>query len=108
MIQERILEDKEVILDDINYNNKYLEQFRYANMIISENDRSAHDSLSKIVPNLFKFSDSDKSSDIYQNLVNSGDLKILENSEITSKLQELEEVYIHMNRMEKHSLGNYR
>lgn len=97
---ERIQEDKRIILNDMEYNNTYLAQFRYADRIISENDRSLGDTLARIVPNLFKYSDFDKSSDIYEDLVNSGELKLLENSEITSRLQELEESYMYVNRME--------
>jgi len=99
-ISRRIQEDKLVILDDIGYNYTYLDQMRFADRIISENDRAEMDTLIHIIPNLFRYSDSDKSSDIYQNLVNSGELKILANSEITSGLQELEQTYIYMTRME--------
>lgn len=99
-ISDRIQEDKNVIQNDIDYNNTYLVQFRIADRIISENDRSGLDTLLQIVPNLFKYSNSDKSSNIFQNLLNSGELKILENAEITSGLQELEGTYIYMSRME--------
>ena len=99
-LKERIFEDKRVILEDVKYNNTYLAQFQYADRIISDNDRALEDTLARIAPNLFKYSDFDKSSYIYENLVNSGELKILKNSEITTRLQELEEIYIYMNRME--------
>ena len=99
-LKERILEDKRVILDDMEYNNNYLVQFEYADRIISENDRSLGDTLARIAPNLFKYSDFDKSNTIYQDLVNSGELKLLENSDITSQLQELEESYMYVNRLE--------
>jgi hypothetical protein len=99
-ISRRIQEDKLVILEDIGYNNTYLEQMRFADRIISENDRTKIDTLLHIIPNLFRYSDSDQSSNIYQNLVASGELKILENSEITTELQELEGTYIYMTRME--------
>lgn len=99
-LRARIQEDKRVVLDDIEYNSTYLDQFRYADRIIADNDRSRLDTLLQIVPGLFRYSDFDKSSNIYQNLVNSGELKILENEEITSNLQVLEETYIYMNRME--------
>lgn len=99
-LKERVLEDKKVILEDVNYNNTYLEQFQFAERIIAEDNRSLNDTLARIVPNMFKYSDFDKSSYIYQDLVNSGELKLLENSEITSRLQELEESYMYVNRME--------
>jgi len=99
-ISRRIQEDKLVILDDVGYNNTYLEQMRFADRIITEDDRTGMDTLLQIIPNLFRYSDTDKSSNIYQNLVNSGELKILEDTEITTGLQELEQTYIYMARME--------
>jgi len=99
-ILNRIQDDKRVIEGDIEYNNTYLAQFQKAEQIISDNNRSELDTLLKIVPNLFRYSDFDKSSNVYQNLVNSGELKILENRKITDILLELEEIYFYMNRME--------
>lgn len=99
-ILNRIQEDRHVILGTIDYNNLYLEQFKFADHIIAANDRSKLDTLLRTIPSLFRYSDFDKSSNIYQNLVNSGELKILENNRITSSLQILEETYIYMNRME--------
>ena len=99
-LKERIQEDKRVILDDADYNNTYLVQFRYADRIIADNNRAFMDTLAQIIPNMFKYSDFDRSNAIYQNLVNSGELKILKNSEITYRLQILEESYMYINRME--------
>ncbi|MCJ7714939.1 MAG: hypothetical protein MUO54_00255, partial [Anaerolineales bacterium] len=99
-ILSRTQEDRRVVQGDIEYNNTYLAQFQFADQIISDNNRSGLDTLLQIVPHLFRYSDFDVSSNVYQNLVNSGELKILENTEITSMLLELEETYIYMNRME--------
>lgn len=99
-ILNRIQEDRSVLQGTIEYNNTYLDQFIFADHIISSNNRSELDTLSQIVPNLFMYSDFDKSSNIYQNLLNSGELKILENKEITFRLQVLEESYIYLNRLE--------
>ena len=99
-ILSRIQDDRRVVQGDIEFNNTYLAQFQFADQIISANNRFQLDTLLQIVPHLFRYSDFDKSSDIYQNLVNSGELKILENTEIKSGLQILEETYIYMNRME--------
>lgn len=100
-ILDRVQQDKRVVQSDLEYNNTYLAQFLFAHQIISANNRSQLDTLLQIVPNLFRYSAFDKSSNVYQNLVNSGELKILENTEITSGLQRLEETYIYMNRMEE-------
>lgn len=99
-ILSRIQEDRHVVQGTIDYNNNYLDQFRVADQIISSNNRTELDTLLQIIPNLFLYSDFDKSSNIYQNLVASGELKILENKEITSSLQILEETYTYLNRME--------
>jgi hypothetical protein len=99
-ILNRIQEDKHVIQSSIEYNKLYMDQFIFADRIIAANNRSELDTLVQIVSNLFRYSDTDKSSNIYQNLVNSGELIILENKEITSMLQNLEETYFYMNRME--------
>jgi len=99
-IQNRILEDREVIQGVIKYNTSYMKQFLFANGIIDENDRSRQDTLAKIALNLTKYSDFSKSSNIFQNLLNSGELKLLRNSTVITRLQELEETYIYLNRME--------
>ena len=77
-----------------------MDQFKFADRIIAANDRSELDTLLRIITNLLRYSDIDKSSNIYQNLLNSGELKLLENGMITSGLQNLEETYIYLNRME--------
>jgi len=99
-ILSRIQEDSRVVQSSIELNNTLLEQFKFANRIISEYNRSGVDTLLQIVPKLFTYSDNSMSSNIYQNLLNSGELKILENTEITFQLQVLEETYIYMNRVE--------
>ncbi len=99
-IQNRIQEDKEVIRGVTEQNNMYLEQFQFAMGIIDENDRSRQDTLIKLAMNLTKYSDFNKSSNIFQNLLNSGELKLLSNKTVITRLQELEETYIYLNRME--------
>ena len=99
-IQNMIQEDREVIQDEIAYNISYMKQFQFASGIIDENDRSRQDTLTKIALNLTKYSDFSKSSNIFQNLLNSGELKLLKNSSVITRLQELEETYIYLNRME--------
>ena len=99
-IQNRIQEDREAIQGNIAYNISYMKQFEFASGIIDENDRSRQDTLAKIALNLIQYSDLDKSSNIFQNLLNSGELKLLKNSSVITRLQELEETYIYINRME--------
>jgi len=46
------------------------------------------------------YSDFHRSGNIYETLVNSGDLKLLKNKEIPSQLQKLEMTYIFANKLE--------
>lgn len=100
-IKRQINEDKNVIIGNIYYNNRYFKQFEFATDIIEENDRSQIDTLGYIALNLTKYSDVNMNSKIYQNLVNSGELKFLTNTQVIERLQRLEETYSYMNRMEK-------
>ena len=100
-IKRQINDDKNVISGIIDYNSLYYKQYKYANQVIEQNDRSKIDTLGKIALNLFKYSDYNRSSNIYQNLINSGELKLLKNRDIIEQIQRLEETYIYMNRMER-------
>jgi len=100
-IKRQINDDRNVIFGIIDYNDLYYKQFNYANQIIEQNDQSKIDTLGKITLKLYKYSDYNRSSDIYQNLVNSGELKLLKNREIIEQILRLEETYIYMNRMER-------
>ena len=100
-LKNQINEDKEVIKGVIDYNNLYLKQFNFAHQIIENNDRSQIDTLKKIAFSLFRYSDINIGSTIYQNMVNSGELKLLKNSTIIDMLQGLESSYIYMNRLEE-------
>ena len=100
-IKRQINDDKNVIYGIIDYNNLYYKQYKFANQVIEQNDHSKIDTLGKIALDLFKYSDYNRSSNIYQNLINSGELKLLKNRAIIEQIQRLEETYIYMNRMEK-------
>jgi len=99
-ISNRIIEDNKELQGVIDYNKRLYMQFQFANQIISENDRSKLDTLIRITPALLDYSDFNRSSNVYQNLINSGELKLLSNISITTTLQDLEEAYIYLNRME--------
>ena len=99
-IMSQINEDRGLLEGVISYNNIYVEQYEFANEIIGKNDRSRIDTLARIVPNVFKYSDFNRSGNIFQNLINSGDLKLLSNDKIVESIQSLEEHYIYMNRLE--------
>ena len=99
-IHSRIKDDRKDLEGLIDYNKSYQTQFLFADQIISANDRSKIDTLVKIIPNLSRYSDFNKSSNVYQNLLNSGELKLLNNKNVTNMLQNLEETYIYLNRLE--------
>jgi hypothetical protein len=63
-------------------------------------NREKIDSLAHVAMGLSQFSDFHNSGNIYQTLVNSGGLKLLKNSEITSSIQKLETTYILANKLE--------
>ncbi len=98
-IYNRIQEDIDELQGEINYNDELYAKFQLANQIINENDRSKLDTVIRIVPELFSYSDYQRSSNVYQNLNTSGDLKLLNNTSIITMLQDLEETYIYMNRI---------
>lgn len=99
-IREQIKGDKELIVGQKNHNNHFMVQFKYANEILQNNDRNKMDTLGVIVRNLTQYSDFDRQGNIYETLVNSGEIKILQNHDIVYSIQYLEEKYIYMNRME--------
>ena len=99
-IKEQIRDDKELIAGQRNYNNYYMVQYKYANELIEANDRSKLDTLAIIIRNFTQYSDFDKEGNIYETMVNSGQIKLLRNHEIVNGIRELEELYHYMNRME--------
>jgi hypothetical protein len=100
-ISRQILDDQSVIEDVVLYNSGYLEQFLFASEIIDKDQRLKADTLGHIALNLTKYSDLNRNSNIYQSLVNSGEIKLLKNLEIVERLQKLEESYLYINRMER-------
>ena len=99
-IKQQLLDDAKNINSQIRYNTGYTKQFNYAVSLIESNDRSQKDSLGKIAVNLMNNSDFDRQGNIYETMVNSGDIKLVKNDEIIEKLRRLEETYIYVNRME--------
>jgi len=99
-IKRQVSDDKAELLYQKGFNNYFKVGYEYANKIISEQNYSKSDSLAEIAMGLAIYSDFHCSGKIYETLVNSGDIKLLKNSEITSKLQQLEMTYILVNKME--------
>jgi len=99
-IRDQIIDDKDLIQGQVRYNNRHMAQFTYANEIIETNDRSKMDTLGVIVRNFTNYSDFDREGNIYETMVNSGEIKLLRNLKIVNGIRNLEESYTYMNRME--------
>lgn len=98
--RQQLLDDAENVKGQIAYNSIYTEQFKYAIEIIELNERNLTDSLGSIAVNLTNYSDFDRQGNIYETMVNSGDIKLLQNDAIIERLRRLEETYIYANRIE--------
>ena len=99
-IKRQITEDKQEIIGNINYNNDYLSQYKFGIQIIEENDKSRLDTLGYIALNLMKYSDVYIQGNIYETMVNSGEIKLLKNPDIIEGLRKLEDIYMYINKME--------
>ena len=99
-IKRQITDDKNALLKVIDHNNYYAGTYQYGVNIIISGNRSKIDSLAKVAMGLSQFSDFHNSGNIYQTLVNSGGLKLLKNSKITSAIQQLETTYTFANKLE--------
>lgn len=100
-IRDQLKEDLEVLTGEIEYNQNFYFQYKYAAKLIETNTKTALDTLGKITFNMVRFSDFRRKSNIYQTLINSGEVVLLTNNKITENLQNLEEIYLYINRLEE-------
>lgn len=99
-IKRQIVDDLGEINRVIGFNNYFIGQFESASRIISSNDESKVDTLAMISMTLSQYSDFNGSGNIYETLINSGDLKLIRHAEIPSRLQTLEMTYTYLNKLE--------
>ena len=99
-IRDQIVDDKDQIEHLMELNNGFMVQYIYANEILERNDRSKMDTLGIIIRKLTQNTDFDRQGNIYETMVNSGEVKLLHNHDIINGLRELEEKYLYINRME--------
>jgi len=104
-MNNQLKEDLDIIIGEINYNQDYLNQFFYAKNLLLLKDKSKIDTLGKIAINMVRFSDFRRKSNIYQTLINSGEIIKINNYKITERLQGLEETYTYINRLEENHLS---
>jgi hypothetical protein len=100
-MKNQLNEDLNTLIGEMDYNQNYLDQFSYAKKLIRLKDNSKTDTLGKIVLHMFRYSDFRRKSNIYQTLVNSGEIILINNYKITERLQSLEENYNYINRLEE-------
>lgn len=104
-LKRQVTEDQNELAEMKAVNTYLTEAFEYANKIIVAHDQNKTDSLALITMGLSQYSDFHRSGSIYETLVNSGDLKLLKNEEITNALQQLEATYIFINKLEDMNWG---
>jgi len=99
-ISRQLLEDRNELSGVRDYNNYYSARYARATQLINKNTTDKTDSLAVMIMELSQYSDFHRSENIYETLVNSGSIKLLKNSEITSGLQKLEMTYTSINKLE--------
>ena len=98
--RQQLVEDRGNIEGQILYNNQFRESFEYAIELIGQDAREHRDSLVISAGKLMDYSDFDRTGNIYETIVNSGDVRLIQNEEINNRLRRLEETYLYVNRME--------
>ena len=99
-IGEQIREDRTELEKAKGINAYFSSTYDIINGILSARDQKRQDTLAYLAMGLSQYSDFRRSSNIYQTLVNSGDIKLLKNMQVTNSLQKLEMTYNHINQIE--------
>ena len=99
-IRDQINEDQRSLTEAKGVNAYFSGTYAYASSIISSQDKSRLDTLAYLSMGLSQYSDFRRSGNIYETLVNSGDISLLENRAITDGLQRLDITYNHINKIE--------
>jgi len=99
-IRQQVVDDKKELLQVKAFNTYFTTAYERASQIISKKEHTKTDSLALITMGLSQYSDFHRAANIYESLVNSGELGLLKNSRITSALQKLETTYIFVNKLE--------
>ena len=103
-ILQELREDENELQHVAEYNQYYLERAQKANNIIVADDRKLADSLGHLAIELRYVSDFHRNHGIYENLINSEKIKLIKNDVLINQLQELEELYTYLNRLENNHL----
>jgi hypothetical protein len=100
-LKNQLNDDLNTLIDVMDYDQRHLNQFLYAQKSILLNDKNKIDTLGKIAMNMVRYADFRRKSNIYQTLVNSGEIIIINNNKIKEKLENLEQDYMYINRLEE-------
>jgi hypothetical protein len=100
-LKNQLNEDLRVIIDVMDYDQTHLNQFIYAKRSILLNEGGKTDTLAKIALNMVRYADFRRKSNIYQTLVTSGEISIINNTRIKEALESLEQQYLYINRLEE-------
>jgi len=103
-MKSQLSEDLYKLNGEIYYNQDLLNKFTYAKELLIQKDKSKLDTLAKITLSMVYYADFRRKSNVYQTLVNSGEIKHLNNHNILEHLQSLEENYSYINRIEESNL----
>jgi len=95
-----LAEDKIVLHGNIKYNVDDIEKLKYGIQIIEINDRKSVDTLGYISMTLLRYSDAYLPNNLYNTLLSSGEIKLVNNTKIIKGIRKLEETYLHINKME--------
>jgi len=100
-LKRQLEEDTRIIQANINFNDHYRQQYKYALTLLQSNDRNHLDSLGEIAINLLENSDFHQQRNVYESLVNSGEIRLMHSKDILIGLQRLDETYVYINKMEE-------
>ena len=103
-ILQELREDKSELQHVADYNLYYLGHARQASKIILEEDKSQMDTLGRLAIDLRYVSDFHRNHSIYENLINSEKIKSIQNTSLINQLQNLDEQYTYINRLEGNHL----
>ncbi|MGI9546527.1 MAG: DUF6090 family protein, partial [Flavobacteriaceae bacterium] len=100
-IKQQIQGDLKELTEMKAFNQFKISEMDRANHIIANRNTRAIDTLAYIAIFMSQFSDFQGNGNIYETLVNSGDMKLLRNEEIPLNIKKLENTYNYINHLEE-------
>ncbi len=100
-IRQQIVTDSIELHEMRGFNRLNTRQCEMANDIIAERRIQATDTLAYLTMMLSQYSDFRGRGNIFETLVNSGDVKLLKNEEIPRRIKGLENTYNYINKLEQ-------